>query len=120
MDVNDMDYPGEEIKIGGKVRHIKYTIVGLKLIAKKHGSVVAAFNKMNDLNEDFDVDTMDHLVLLLHAGLVHESPELTANDVENMLTMTSLPIVFNKILAAFGGSTPQPTDDGGSEVNPGE
>jgi len=109
-DIDDLSYQGEEIKLD-KIRHIKYTIKGLKLIAKKFGSVVKAFDQMKTMNQDFDIETMDHLVLLLHAGLVHEDAKLMVDDVENMLTMDNLMSVFHKILAAFGGSMPQPKDE---------
>ena len=120
MDIDDMSYEGEEIKLD-KIRHIKYTIKGLKIIAKKFGSVVKAFKDMETMNQDFDIETMDNLTLLLYAGLVHEDEKLTIDDVENMLTMANLPIAFNKIIIAFNGSTPEPKeDDGGSEGTEGE
>ena len=121
MDIDDMNYLGEEITLGGKVRHIKYTIKGLKIIAKKFGSVVKAFNDMKEMNKDFDVEGMDNITLLLHAGLIHEDPKLTTDDVENMLTVDNMLAIFNKITIAFNGSTPEPKeDDGGSNDDPGE
>ena len=113
MDIDDLFYDGEEITLD-RTRHIKYTIKGLKIIAKKHGSVVKAFNDMQKMNQDFDVEMMDNSTLLLHAGLVHEDPKLTIDDVENMLTITNMPIVFQKIITAFNGSTPKPNEDGDS------
>ena len=110
MDIDDSSYDGEEIELD-KIRHIKYTIKGLKIIARKHGSVVKAFNDMQKMNQDFDVETMDNITLLLHAGLVHEDPKLTIDDVENMLTMVNIPIAFTKIIVAFNGSTPQPSNE---------
>ena len=110
MDIDDMSYDGEEITLD-RIRHIKYTIKGLKIIAKKHGSVVKAFNDMQKMNQDFDVETMDNLVLLLHAGLIHEDPKLSIDDVENMLTMDNLTPIFYKIITAFSGSTPEPKED---------
>jgi hypothetical protein len=118
-DINDMDYPGEEIKLD-KIRHIKYTTRGLKLIAKKFGSVVKGFDQMKTMNPDFDTEMMDNLTLLLHAGLIHEDKELTADDVENMLTLDNMTPVFHKILKAFAGSTPQPEEDEVSQDEPGE
>ena len=114
-DIDDMSYEGEEIKLD-KVRHIKYTIKGLKIIAKKFGSVVDAFEQMKNVNQKFDIDTMDNLVLLLHAGLVHEDIKITVDEVENMLTMENMSTVFNKIIKAFGGSVPQPKEGSESEV----
>ena len=110
MDIDDMGYEGEEIKLD-KIRHIKYTIKGLKVIAKKFGSVVKAFNDMQKMNQEFDVQTMDNITLLLHAGLVHEDPKLTIDDVENMLTMANIPIAFTKIIVAFNGSAPEPSNE---------
>ena len=113
MDIDDMGYEGEEIKLD-KIRHIKYTLKGLKIIAKKFGSVVEAFNDMQKMNQDFDVETMDNLTLLLYAGMVHEDSKLTLDDTENMLTITNMPIAFQKIITAFNGSTPKPNEDGDS------
>lgn len=117
-DIDDLSYEGTEINLD-KVRHIKYTVKGLKLIAKKHGSVIKAFDQMKTMNQGIDIETMDNLVLLLHAGLIHEDTKLSTDDVENMLTMDNLISVFNKILTAFGGSMPQPKA-GGSEGDQGE
>ena len=110
QDKDDLNYEGEEIALD-KVRHIKYTIKGLKVVAKKFGSVVEAFNQMQKMNPNFDMETMDNLVLLLHAGLIHEDAKLTADDVENLLTIDNMLIVFNAILAAFSGSTPTPKSE---------
>jgi hypothetical protein len=118
-DINDMDYPGEKINLD-RVRHIKYTIKGLKLIAKKFGSVAKAFEQMKTMNQDFDIETMDSLVLLLHAGLIHEDPKLTADDVENMMTIENMAAIFNKIITAFSGSTPQPDENEVDQPGPGE
>ena len=120
MDIDDMGYEGEEIKLD-KIRHIKYTLKGLKIIAKKFGSVVKAFNDMQKMNQDFDVETMDNLTLLLYAGMVHEDSKLTLDDTENMLTITNMPIAFQKIITAFNESTPKPNEETEvSEVTEGE
>ena len=117
MDLDDMSYDGEEINLD-KVRHIKYTIKGLKLIAGKFGSVGEAFNQMQKMNPNFDLETMDNLVLLLHAGLIYEDAKLTVDDVENLLTIDNMLIVFNAIITAFSGSTPK--EDEVSEATKGE
>lgn len=119
MDKDDLSYTGELIKLD-KERHIKYTIKGLKIIAKKHGSVVKAFSDMQKMNQDIDIETMDNLTLLLYAGLVHEDAKLTQDDVENMLTVDNMPLIFGKIITAFNGSTPQPKEDEVSESTEGE
>ena len=113
--IDDMSYKGEEIKLD-RVRHIKYTIKGLKLIAKKFGSVVDAFEQMKNVNQKFDIETMDNLVLLLHAGLIHEDVKMTVDDIESMLTMENMPIIFSKIIKAFGGSVPQPKEGNENEL----
>lgn len=114
MDIDDMSYIGEPIKLD-KVRHIKFTIKGLKLIAKKSGSVVKAFNDMQLMNKEFDVEGMDHLVLLLHAGLIHEDPTLTIENVENFLTMGNMTTIFTAIIRAFNGSMPEPAEGGSTD-----
>jgi len=119
MDIDDLSYIGQPIKLD-KVRHIKFTIKGLKLIAKKSGSVVKAFKDMQLMNKEFDIEGMDHLVLLLHAGLIHEDPTLTIENVENLLTMNNMTMIFTSIMKAFNGSTTEPAEDGGSENAEGE
>lgn len=119
QDLDDLNYEGEEIKLD-KVRHIKYTIKGLKIIAKKFGSVVKGFNDMKAINLDFDEESMDNLALLLYAGLIYEDPKLTLDSVENFLTIGNMGKVFRKIMIAFNESTPKPKDDGGSEGDSGE
>lgn len=109
-DIDDLNYEGEPITLD-RLRHIKYTIKGLKIIAKKYGSVVKAFSGMQNMNQDFDVETMDSLTLLLYAGLVHEDAKLTQDDVENMLTIGNMPDAFQKIITSFNGSTPQPAEN---------
>ena len=118
MDIDDLSYIGQPIKLD-KLRHIKFTIKGLKLIAKKSGSMVKAFNDMQLMNKEFDIEGMDHLVLLLHAGLIHEDPTLTIDNVENLLTMNNMTIIFTSIMKAFNGSMPEPAE-GGSTDDPGE
>jgi carbonic anhydrase len=112
MDIDDMEYQGEEIKIGGKTRHIRYAIVGLKLLAQKYGSVVDAFDKMQTMNLKFDEKTMDDLALLLYAGLVHEDEKLTLAAVENMADIGNMRQAFDKILNSFKQSTPEPEEAG--------
>ena len=120
QDKDDMSYEGEPIQLNGKIRNIKYAVVGLKLLAKKYGSVIDAFDTMKAINPKFDEETMDNLTLLLHAGLIHEDPRLTIDDVEKLLTYNNMLTVFNIIIKAFNGSAPQPKDDGGSTDNAGE
>ncbi len=114
LDIDDMFYLGEEVKLD-KIRHIKFTMRGLKLIAKKYGSVVEALRKMENLNKDMDEESMEHIAMLLQAGLVHEDKNLTLDDAENMITFNNIFPIFMTIQKSLGGSLPQPTDDGGSE-----
>ena len=118
-DKDDMNYLGEEVQLD-KIRHIRYTMRGLKIIAKKFGSVVGAFKQMEELNPEFDVDGMEHIAMLLQAGLVHEDKDLTMDDVENMITFENITPIFRIIVRALGGSIPEPKDSGGSEGTEGE
>jgi hypothetical protein len=118
MDINDMDYLGEEIKLAGKVRHIKYTIAGLKILARHFDSVMAAFDKMQKMDINFSVETLDDITLMLYAGLIHEDENLTIKQVENMVDFTTIMTVFEKIGKAIQGSNPQ--SNGGSEKPVGE
>ena len=116
MDIDDIGYEGEEIKFAGKVRHIKYAIKGLKFIAKKYGSVVVGFEKMKTMNQDFDEEAMDDIVLLLFAGLIHEDPNLTIEKVESSLTMSNMTPIFNKMINSFIGSNPESESEDAVEV----
>lgn len=108
-DIDDMEYQGEEIKMGGKVRHIKYTIKGLKVIAKAYGSVITAFRALQKFNPEFDVEGLDEVTTLLYAGLIHEDSKITVDAVENYLNLSNITDTIEKITVAFNGS--MATDD---------
>ena len=105
----DLDYEGEEIILGGKARHIRYSIKGLKIITKQIQGMVKAFNGMQTMDASLMAEAMDSMVTLLHAGLIHEDPKLMVGDVEDMLTMNNMPAVFNAVIRAFNSITPQRT-----------
>lgn len=111
-DINDMGYQGEEIKLGGKIRHLKYSIPGLKIIAAKYGSVAEGFDKLKTMNPNFDVETLDSIALLTYAGLVHEDEKITERAIANMLDINNMGELTHKIIAAFNGSTPQDSEGG--------
>ena len=118
-DRDAMGYQGEEVQLD-KIRHIKFTMRGLKIIAKKFGSVVGALKQMENINPDFDEEGMNHIAMLLQAGLVHEEKELTIDDVENMITFDNMTPIFQVIVRSLGGSIPEPKELGGSEGTEGE
>lgn len=117
-DINNMDYAGEEIQFGGKTRHILFAATGLKLIAKKYGSVIDGFNKMRTMDPKFTEETIDDMVMLLQAGLIHEDDTLTPKQIESWLTIQNMNPLFNIMVAAFIMSAPEAKE--GSESNPGE
>lgn len=109
MDVNDMDYIGEEIKLD-KIRHIKYTIKGLKVLSKAYGSVHSAMAKIEKLNENFDVETLDDICIFVHAGLIHQDDQLKIEDVENILEFGHITSAMQKIMEAIRHSMPNPAE----------
>ena len=118
-DKDDLSYQGEAIKLD-KVRHLKFTFRGMKLLAKKYGSVNAAMERISAMDSNMSADALDDLVNLVHAGLVHEDKSLTTEMVEDMLDFSVLYTIGDVILTAFMKSIPEPTADGGSEGTPGE
>jgi hypothetical protein len=116
-DKDDMGYAGETIRLGGKVRHIKYTIPGLKMLARPFGTVVDGLGAFEGFNQKFDEEGIDKLAKLLHAGLVHEDRELAFEVVEGMININNFQLLPMKLITALRGS--QPSNKGGSgEGNP--
>lgn len=117
MDIDDMNYEGEEIKLD-KVRHIKYTFKGMKFLAKKYGSVIDAMKKLEEIDHNITAEGIDDLTNLIYAGLIHEDKEITTDSVEDALDFNNIYPVISKITKAFYVSSPQPK--GGSEGTTGE
>ena len=111
MDIDNFDYKGEPVKLD-KERHLKYTIAGMKLLAKKYGSVMEAFRRLQSIDELSEND-LDLIVDIAHAGLIHEDSKLTVAIVENLLDMRNMTGLTLKMIAAFNGSNSD--RDGDSE-----
>ncbi len=66
---------GVKIKIGKKTHTLLYTLKSLKLLTDRFEQ------PLSQIFARFDSMDIDVIVGLLHAGLVHENPELTEEDV---------------------------------------
>jgi len=116
-DRDDMGYLGEKIKLGGKIRHIKYTIPGLKMLARHFGTVIDGLNAFKGFNPYFDEEGLDKLAKLTYAGLMHEDESLTLEAVENMIGPGSIIELPAKLMRALNESLPD-VKEGGGKGNP--
>lgn len=114
MDIDNFDYKGETVKLD-KERHLKYTIAGMKLLAKKYGSVMEAFRKLQSIGELTDTE-LDLIVDIAHAGLIHEDPKIAVADVSNLLDMRNMTGLTLKMIAAFNGSNSDRDGDNEGEA----
>jgi hypothetical protein len=116
-DKDDMGYTGEKIKLGGKMRRLKYPISGLKMLARHFGTVVDGLSAFKGFNTSFDEAGLDKLVKMTHAGLIHEDKELTLEDVENMIGPNAVIELPTKLMRALDESQP-PAKESSGEGNP--
>ena len=113
--IDDISFEGVEIKLGGNVKHLNFTFLGLKMLAKKYGSVEKALSKLSDRenNDDYMNEEMfDILSSFVMAGLIHENRKLTQDDVECWLNVRNMEYCFEKISEAMGDSLPEGEDTG--------
>ena len=108
-DINDFDYQGEEIKLD-KIRHLKYTVKGLKILSKEFGSVTEAMAKLEQLNPAIDDETISNIVIFAYAGLLHEDKSITLDQIENMLDFNTLLEVMKTVPYAVLHSMPKPDE----------
>ena len=105
--IEDLCYEGEDITLKGKKRTLLYTNKGMKILARKFGTVMKGPNSLTEINSEMDEDTLDKVAILLHAGLVHEDPELTLDDVDNMINFGTMAYCIETITRAVEKSLPQ-------------
>jgi hypothetical protein len=105
-DINDFDYKGEEIKLD-KIRHLKYTVKGLKILSSMFGSVTAAMTKLEQFNPEIDDETISNIITFAYAGLIHEDENITLDYIENMLDFSTLLEVMKAVPYAVLHSMPK-------------
>jgi len=121
--LDDLTFEGIEIKLGGKTFHLNYTFMGLRMLAKKHGSINKALAKLTDRSGEDDKDFMndemfDIISSFVLAGLIHENRKMTQEDVECLLTIQNMNYCFGKISEAMNNSLPQNDEMGNAKSQP--
>lgn len=125
--LDDIDYQGVEIKLD-KIRHLRYTFAGTKILLRKYGSLknaIKEFEKVRNCGGDITEEVLDVLTTMVQAGLVHEDNTLTFEKVETILDFRNIMGLVENITDAFSNSMPDEGDTGmdtegveGNEKNP--
>lgn len=117
MSIDDVSYEGVEVKLD-KVRHIKYTFAGMRIILKRYGSLQKALNVLGEMeNSELTEEGIDALSTLFFAGLIHEDEHLTQQKLENMIDFRDIAELTNAIIEAISGSLPE-GGEGKNSPNP--
>lgn len=77
-----------------KDRFLKYTLNSMRKLEKEHGL------NIDSLAENFDLDKVQ---LLLHTGLLKDDPEVTFEEVGELVDMANIQYVIEKLTEALGG-----------------
>lgn len=117
MSIDDVSYEGVEVKLD-KVRHIKYTLGGMRIILKKYGSLQKALNVLSEMGDsDLTEEGLDVLSTLIYAGLIHEDEELTQKKVENVIDFRNITKLTEALTEALSSSLPE-GGEGKNSPNP--
>ncbi len=92
----------------GVERSIKFTLNALAELEDKFGSVQAAFDKLEKEN------SIKALRAILWSGLIHEDPNLTEQEVGNLIDINYMQELMGNIGEAFDEDLPEP--EPGDEV----
>jgi hypothetical protein len=107
MSIDDISYKGVEVQLD-KIRHIKYTFAGMRIILKQYGTLQNALNILEKMgNSDLTEEGLDILSTLIYAGLIHEDEELTQKKAENIIEFRSITKLTNALTEALSGSLPE-------------
>lgn len=95
----DKALPGVEVEIGGKKRTLKYTLYALCKLDEKTGK--------NPLDGTmFSAMRPSDVVAVLWAGLLHEEPELNADELAKQIDIVQLRAVSEMMMRAFAQAAP--------------
>lgn len=119
---NVKDVKSKDIKItlnDGVERTIKFTLNALAELEDRYGSVDEAFKQL-------DSNSIKAVRCILWAGLIHEDPELTEQQVGNLIDIQYMQELMASLNDAFGSDMPvaeklpdnaEPTLDGAQDPN---
>lgn len=92
-----------------KERHLKFDLNAFAMLEEKYGSIDEALRKIEN-------GSITALRFILWAGLVHEDPTLTVEDVGRMFDIRNLSEVSKQIFEAVGAA--MPSREGGDLEDP--
>ena len=98
------DVKNKTVKItlnDGKERTIRFTLNALAELEDKFGSVQAAFDKLEKEH------SMKALRAILWAGLLHESPDITEQEVGNLIDLGYMAQLMESIGTALDNDLPK-------------
>lgn len=87
-----------------KERHLRFDLNAFALLEEKYGSVDEALKKVEQ-------GSIIALRYMLWAGLVHEDPSLTVEEVGSMFDVKNLNEVSKQLFEAVGAAMPQKGDN---------
>lgn len=101
---NVKDVKSKDIKItlnDGVERTIKFTLNALTELEDRYGSVDEAFKQL-------DNNSIKAVRCILWAGLIHEDPELTEQQVGNLIDIQYMQELMASLGEAFDADMPEP------------
>ena len=101
---NVKDVKSKDIKItlnDGVERTIKFTLNALAELEDRYGSVDEAFKQL-------DNNSIKAVRCILWAGLIHEDPELTEQQVGNLIDIQYMQELMTSLGEAFDADMPEP------------
>ena len=105
---NVNDVRDKDVKIvlnDGVERTLKYDLNAMAELEDRYGSVDAAF-------EMLDKNSIKAIRFILWAGLIHEAPELTEQQVGSLIDVKYLQSLSTKLGEAFTNDMPQVEETG--------
>lgn len=103
---------GVELELDGKKYLIRYTMNSMIEMEDRFGSV-ENIGKLQ--TENPSLKTIRFLIWL---GLQYKHPELTEEDIGNMIDMTEMPMIAETIHKAFKDSQPEEAEGETENLNP--
>lgn len=100
--VNDIKSKAVKITLAdGVERNIKYTLNAMAELEDKYGSVDEAFAQL-------DKNSIKAVRCVLWAGLIHEDPELTEQQVGNLIDIQCMQNLMKTLNTALDSDMPAP------------
>ncbi|GAA0703253.1 hypothetical protein GCM10008904_10160 [Paraclostridium ghonii] len=75
-------------------RYLKFTLNSVRMLEKEYNI------SLDKIDEDF---SMEKIQMLLHVGLLKDDPELTFEEVGELVDMSNIKIVVEALTQALGG-----------------